>query len=191
MFGRAITQVLNYGVSRQKIFTMGEDSNGLPLAMESPQNREIIPQTMYLGPGSTHFRQYQVNFEKLLDSNRILTKLTEKDNRSSGSICKERSKSKQGASKDSKVRPELMISSISKSSSAVEIFKEKSRRTLSPVELGVIKGSPDQLVQTRRKSGFYKENPFNVSNPLDDKICQQTPESLFESQSTPDQDLKL
>jgi hypothetical protein len=131
VFGRAIIELVNDGVSRQKIFPMGEEPNSLSLVMESPQNREIRPQTMYLGPGSTHFRQFQVDFEKVLDSNRILAKLTEKDNRSSGSISKDRTYSKRGMSKDSKARRGLIISSISKSSSAVEIFKEKSSRGLS------------------------------------------------------------
>lgn len=95
VFVRASTELVKDLASRQKILSMGEDPNGIPIRMESPQNRENNPQTLYLGPGSIQFRQFQVDFEKVLDSNRIVAGLSEKDNRSSESIAQEGAYSKQ------------------------------------------------------------------------------------------------
>jgi hypothetical protein len=188
VFVSASSELMKDVASRQKIFSMGEDPNGLLIRMKTPQNRKINPQTLYLGPGSIQFRQFQVDFEKVLDSNRILARLSEKDNRSSKCIAQEGAYSKRSVSIDSKARRGVNLSSISKSSSVVENFKEKSSRILSPVEQGVIKVGSDQKVQTRQKSRFYRKSPVDVSNPLEAENCQQNPDDLFESQSTPDED---
>jgi hypothetical protein len=94
VFVRASTELVKDLATRQKIFSMGEDPNCIPIRMESPQNRENNPQTLYLGPGSIQFRQFQVDFEKVLDSNRIVAGLSEKDNKSSESIAQEGAYSK-------------------------------------------------------------------------------------------------
>jgi CRP-like cAMP-binding protein len=47
-----------------------------------------------LGPGSIQFRQFQVDFEKVLDSNRIVAGLSKKDNKSPESIAQEGAYSK-------------------------------------------------------------------------------------------------